>query len=232
MGDFANAAKNAQLALDNGQSTGLDYAPMSGPSGIPQLITRPGAIYARLQKTTFTQYMPTLDFLKSFDTKDLRLAFYYTNTKDYSFQKRGEVVHLGIGTSYSGAYPNAGTSVEEMRLILAEAAARDNDLTEALNQLDLVRKTRFKPADYQPYSSTVQEEVLQKVLTERTFELAYVGMRWFDMRRLDREGRMPAVSRYDGQGNLLATLDPHSDKYTLQIPIQVMYFNPDWPQNP
>jgi len=232
MGDYPNAAKNAQLALDNGQSTGQDFSTMPGVTSIAPIATRPGAIYARLLKTTFTQYTPTLDFLKTFDTKDLRLAFYYTNTKDYSFQKRGEVVHLGIGTSYSGAYPNCGTTVEEMRLILAEAAARANDLSTALSQLDLVRKTRFKPADYQPYTSTVQEDVLQKVLQERSFELAYDGMRWFDMRRLDREDRMASVTRLDGQGNVLATLDPHSDRYTLQIPLQVMYFNTGWPQNP
>ena len=232
MGDYANAAKNAQLALDNGQSTGQDFSTMPGPSSIAPLATRPGAIYARLLKTTFTQYTPTLDFLKTFDTKDQRLAFYYVNLKDYSFQKRGDVVHLGIGTSYSGAYPNCGTTVEEMRLILAEAAARANDLSTALGQLDLVRKTRFKPADYQPYTSSVQEDVLQKVLQERSFELAYDGMRWFDMRRLDREDRMAAVTRLDGQGNVLATLDPHSDRYTLQIPLQVMYFNAGWPQNP
>lgn len=231
-GDFDNAGKNAQLALDNGQTTGLDYSTMSSPASIPALITRPGAIYARLLKTTFTQYQPTLAFLKTFDTKDLRLAFYYTNLGNYSFQKRGDVVHLGIGVTYSGAYPNCGTSVEEMRLIIAEAAARANDLPKALTQLDLVRKTRFKPADYQVYSSTVQADVLQKILTERTFELAYVGMRWFDMKRLDAESRMPGVTRYDGQGNIIATLAPHSDKYTLQIPLQIMYFNPGWPQNP
>lgn len=232
MGNFTKAAENAQLALDNGQNTILDFGTMTGPAGIPPAIIRPGAIYARLMKQTYTQLTPTLSFLKSFNTKDLRLAFYYTNLKDYSFQKRGEVVHLGIGVSYSGAYPNCGTSVEEMRLILAEVAARRNELSTALNELHLVRKSRFKTVDYQRYESTVQEEVLNKIFTERTFEFAVNGMRWFDMRRLDTEGRMPTVNRYDGQGNLVATLAPHSNKYTLQIPIQIMAFNPSWPQNP
>ncbi|WP_256004846.1 RagB/SusD family nutrient uptake outer membrane protein [Pedobacter deserti] len=232
MGNFAKAAESAQLALDNGQKTVLDFGALSGVSAMPPIIIRPGAIYARVHKTTFTQFTPTLAHLKRFDRKDLRLAFYYTSLGDYSFEKRGTVVHLGWGVSYSGAYPNCGTSVEEMRLILAEAAARANDLPKAISELDLVRKARFKPADYQKYESSVQEEVLQKVLTERNLEFTFNSMRWFDMRRLDTEGRMPAVNRYDGQNNLLATLPPHSKKYTLQIPIQVMSFNPNWPQNP
>jgi hypothetical protein len=232
MSDYTNAAKNAQLALDNGQSTGLDYSTLPSASGITNLYNRPGAIYARLLKNTYTSYYPTLSYLKSFNTKDLRLAYYYLYTNDYSFTKRGEAYHFGMGVNYSNAYPNCGTTVEEMRLILAECAARANDLPKAINELHLLRKTRFKAADYQKFDSNDQEEVLKKILLERSFELAFNGMRWFDMRRFDAEGRMPAVVRYDGQNNAIATLAPHSKKYTLQIPIQVMYFNQDWPQNP
>jgi hypothetical protein len=119
-----------------------------------------------------------------------------------------------------------------MRLILAEAAARANDLPTAINELHLVRKCRFAPADYVKYESDDQDEVFKKVLTERTFELAYSAHRWFDMRRLDAEGLMPEVKRYDGQGNVIATLSPNSNKYTLQIPMQVLYYNTNWPQNP
>lgn len=232
MGDFVNAARNAQLALDSGQTDVLDYAAMPSAAGISNLITRPGTIYARLQKTTYTQYTPTLAFLKSINTKDLRLAYYYLYTNDYSFNKRGEAIHFGMGVAYSNAFPNCGTSAEEMRLILAECAARNGDLPKAINELHLLRKARFKAADYQKFESTDKETVLRRILQERTFEFVFNGMRWFDMRRLDAEGRMPEVARYDGQNNIIARLPPHSKKYLLQIPIQVMYFNPDWPQNP
>lgn len=232
MGDYVNAAKNAQLALDKAQTDVLDYSTMTSASGIKDLITRPGTLYARLLKSTYTSYTPTLDFLKSIDVKDLRLAYYYLYTGDYSFNKRGEAMHFSMGVNYSNAYPNCGTSAEEMRLILAECAARAEDLPEAINQLHLLRKARFKAADYQKFESTDKEQVLQRILKERTFEFVFNGTRWFDMRRLDAEGRMPVVNRYDGQGNVIATLPPKSNKYVLQIPLQVMYFNPGWPQNP
>ena len=235
MGNYTKAAQNAQLALDNGQNEILDYSTMISPSSIGNLMVRPDAIYARLSTNNFYLPYPTLDFLKTYDTKDLRLNFYFGNLGDYSFTTRGTTRYNAAGVpSTNTAYPNWGTSVAEMRLIMAEAAARANDLPTAINQLDLLRKKRFKSADYVKYNpaNPVKEEVLQKVLKERTFEFVFTSMRWFDMRRLNAEGRMSTVNRYDGQNNVIATLPAGSNKYTLQIPIQVLRFNQDWPQNP
>jgi hypothetical protein len=119
-----------------------------------------------------------------------------------------------------------------MKLIIAESAARGHDLTTALQQLDDIRKDRFDAGNYIPYQSTNQDSVLQKVLEERNHELPFSGLRWFDMRRLDKEGRMGTVHRYDAQGNIIATLAPHSNSYTLQIPVQVLKYNPGMKQNP
>ena len=138
----------------------------------------------------------------------------------------------GLSMTGTFVYPNVGTSVAEMRLILAEAAARSNDLTAACNQLHDVRKCRFAPADYVRFDSTDQESVLTTVLKERIFEFPFHGMRWFDMRRLAAEGRMETVTRLDRNGVVAATLEPNSPRYTLQIPMQVMIFNPNWKQNP
>ena len=127
---------------------------------------------------------------------------------------------------------NTGTSVQEMKLIAAEGAARSNDLTTALQYLDDVRKNRFATASYVPYQSTSQPDVLAEILSERYHELCFNGLRWFDMRRLDKENRMETVTRLNAQGGVVATLPPHSTKYTLQIPYQVMSFNPGMQQNP
>jgi tetratricopeptide (TPR) repeat protein len=241
MGDYLNAAQNAQLALENGPNEVLDYSTLSGVADIPSLLKRTDAIYARLSTSFSTHETPTLSFLQSFDKTDLRLNFFYSTSGyppglgDYSFTTRGEIRYQPGGASGNGmAYPNWGTSVAEMRLILAETAARANELSTACDQLDLVRKFRIPAANYVKFQATghTQEEVLQKVFQERSFEFPYCGMRWFDMRRLDAEGRMTTVNRYDGANNLINALPPGSNKYTLQIPIQVLYYNPDWPQNP
>ncbi|MCK9627612.1 MAG: RagB/SusD family nutrient uptake outer membrane protein [Bacteroidales bacterium] len=233
MGNFSKAAENAQLALNNGPDKILDYTTITDAKGIPHLMKRSDAIYARLGGISYLgKDLPTVEFLKTFNKKDLRLTFFYNNLGDYSFPTRGKVnfVHAGVPSGY--AYPNWGLSVAEMHLIIAEAEARANHLPEAINHLDIIRKCRFKAADYTKFVSDNQEEVLQKVLSERTYELSFCGLRWFDMRRLNAEGRMPEIRRYDGLGNVVASLTPGSNKYILQIPIQVLYFNPDWEQNP
>lgn len=233
MGDYTKASENAQLALSKGESNVQDYSAMTSAAAIGNLVKRPGVIYARLSTLQYYLPNPTLEFLSTFDKKDLRLKFYYLNLGDYSFAKRGVVQFISYDSGYSSSFPNWGTSVAEMRLIMAEAAARANNLSEAINQLDLVRSKRFKAADYVKYNPAVpvQEEVLQKVLIERNLEFAFTATRWVDMKRLDAQGRMPVVNRYDGAMNIISTLSPKSDKYTLQIPIQVQTFNPNWLKN-
>ena len=231
MGDFPKAAQNAQLALDKGPDEIVDYSEMANPKPIAFMAYRSDVIFGQMAVSSANREIPTLDFLHSFDTKDKRLLFFYAPLGDFSFPTRG-AVRFQPNPSSAAVQPNYGTSVAEMRLIMAEAAARANDLPTAINELHLVRKCRFAPADYVKYESDDQEEILKRVLTERTFELAYSGHRWIDMRRLDAEGLMPETKRYDGQGNVIATLPPNSNKYTLQIPMQVIYYNSNWPQNP
>ncbi|SEM03928.1 SusD family protein [bacterium A37T11] len=230
MHEYENAGKNAQLALDKGPNQIQDYSTMVNRNSIAFLAYRSDAIFAQSCLAPATRETPSMPFLLTFDKADKRLNFFYTNLGDYSFLVRGKVQYQPNNTG-AASNPNWGTTVAEMRLIIAEAAVRANDLTTALSQLDSVRKCRFNATDYNKYESGAQEEVLQKILMERSFEFPYCGMRWFDMKRLDAEGRMPEVTRYDGQGNIVGSLPPHSNKYTLQIPLQVLYYN-NWPQNP
>ena len=232
MGNYDKAAEFAQLSLTYGQNVITDYSTLQDYSQLPDLIRAPGAIYARLSSTYQIQEIPTLSFLRSFDTKDLRLKLFYDTQGDFTFTERGKAIYSPYGSVVYNAYPNWGTSASEMCLIIAEAAARSNNLPLAIQQLDALRKNRFLPADYVKFVSSNREEIIQKVLAERRFEFPFNGLRWFDMRRLDAEGRMNEVKRYDPSGALMSTLIPSSNRYTLQIPVQALYFNPKWIQNP
>lgn len=225
--NYSKARENAELALEKGQHTGmLDYNKITTAAPVPELAIRPDAIYARVGKASF---YPTPEFMQGYDIHDARIRLYYLPGSISS--QRGVTRYVFGGLSF-GSNDNTGTSVQEMKLIIAEAAARSNDLAEALKQLDEVRINRIAAAYYQPYQSGNQEFILQKVLEERRFEFPGNGLRWLDMRRLDAEGRMPAVNRYDAQNNIIATLAPHSPRYTLQIPELVLFYNPGMKQNP
>jgi hypothetical protein len=225
--DYTNARKNAELALANSKAVMIDFNGTLPATSLTSI--QPDVIYGRF---TVGYLPPTLDFMRSFSANDLRVKKLYYSTDGYKFITRQATLFLPLYTTPVLQYVNTGTSVQEMKLIIAESAARSNDLSVALQQLDEVRKTRFAASSYVSYQSTIQEDVLQEVLKERSHELPFCGLRWFDMRRLDKENRMGTVNRYDAQGNIVATLLPHSNRYTLQIPFQVLSFNPGMQQNP
>ncbi|MGF7079300.1 RagB/SusD family nutrient uptake outer membrane protein [Mucilaginibacter sp. UYCu711] len=225
--NYTDARKNAELALANSKAVMIDFNGTLPASNLTSIM--PDVIYGRYVIGNST---PTLDFMRSFDANDLRVKKLYTSIEGYKFITRGATSFVPTNITAVLANVNTGTSVQEMKLIIAECAARANDLTVALQQLDEVRKNRYATASYVRYQSTVRENVLLEVLRERSHELPYNGLRWFDMRRLDQENRMGTVNRYDAQGNIIATLPPHSNRYTLQIPVQVLSFNPGMQQNP
>lgn len=226
-GNYTDAQKNASLALTNSKALMIN---LNGPLPASNVLSiQSDVIYGRL---VIGQMPATLDFMRSFANNDLRVRILYSSTDSYSFSTRGATVFFPAAITPVFTYTNTGTSVQEMKLIIAECAARNNDLPVALQQLDDVRKNRFASASYERFQSNVPEDVLQEVLKERSHELPFCGLRWLDMRRLDKENRMGTVTRYDALGNIIATLPPHSSHYTLQIPVQVLRFNPGMPQNP
>lgn len=226
-GNYTDAEKNAALALEQSNAVMIDF---NGAIPAANLISvHPDVIYGRM---VIGQMPATLDFMRSFASNDLRVRKLYYSTDGYTFNTRGATLFFPAAVNPIFQYTNTGTSVQEMKLIIAECAARRNELTVALQQLDEVRKNRFATASYVPFQSNDQETVLQEVLKERGHELPYSGLRWFDMRRLDMDNRMQAINRYDARGNIIATLEPHSNRYTLQIPVQVLSYNPGMQQNP
>lgn len=238
--NYSEAAKYAGMALQRpGGAVVTDYNKLSGKSVFPASIRINEMIYARGSDPECGSSLPFADstFIKTYSANDLRLnIFFYGNdytTDDFDYNNVLPSSTVRFAAFGSGYYDTeVGTTVAEMKLIIAENAARGNHLEDALQQLNEIRINRFSPAAYQPLNSANQDEVLEWVLRERRYEMPLNGLRWFDMRRLDKEGRMAVVNRYDQSGQLLASLQPHSVKYTLQLPLQVTIYNPDMPVNP
>ncbi|KIO78995.1 hypothetical protein TH53_00485 [Pedobacter lusitanus] len=217
MGNYEEAAKYAELAINGGTTELLDY----NVTGIPLSLISKQEIYVRFDNVSGVGADPGL--LESYDQNDFRLnLYYYLDTLNNARQGVPNLVP---------ERNNYGTSVAEMKLIIAEAAARANHISLALQQLNELRKFRISRAAYQPVQLAGQEEVLQSILQERRRELAFKGLRWFDMRRFDLEGRMKAITRLDDHNMEAGVLAVHSSKYTLKIPANVLSFNPDMSQN-
>jgi starch-binding outer membrane protein, SusD/RagB family len=89
---------------------------------------------------------------------------------------------------------------------------------------------RLLAGTFTGYSIADAAAALDTILVERRKELAFRGIRWSDLRRLNKEGRNITLTR--NLNGMSYTLTPNSNLYTLPIPPDVLSFNPGMQQNP
>jgi len=154
------------------------------------------------------------DLYNSYAANDIRKnAFFRSRSGTYSF--RG---------SYDGSSSLfAGISTNEIYLIKAESEARAGKRTDALETINKLLKNRYNNT-FTPFSSDDDETVLRFILDERRKELIYRGLRWSDLRRLNKDSRFakPITRNIDGT---IYILEPNSPKYVLPIPNSVILNN-------
>jgi hypothetical protein len=220
MADFVNAKKYNDLALTAPHAL-LNYNSYSASNAFPVYELSSEVLWERTAVSGSPTFMLYSTELKGyFDSNDLRYQFLTVTNNN------------GLGrASFPGQY-NFGITFPEMYLTRAELLAREGKFNEAMDVVNMLRKNRVKIAAYVDQTATTGEEALIKVLAERRREGAYSGLRWFDMKRLDQDGRMPEVKRLNPTTLVVeATLAPKSPNYTFEIPIRVKLFNPDMQLN-
>ncbi|ARN77997.1 hypothetical protein BST97_08275 [Nonlabens spongiae] len=108
----------------------------------------------------------------------------------------------------------------EMHLILAEAAADANNLSEVGNQLKEIRDARYTSQEPAPSFGT-SAEALREILNERYIELAFEGHRYIDLKRLGREANQ-GLDRNETDCSLYPSAEcdlPPSDFRLRALPI-------------
>ncbi|MGN6420986.1 MAG: RagB/SusD family nutrient uptake outer membrane protein [Pseudobacter sp.] len=215
MGDFANAAVYTSKALEATHAI-LDYNAYANADLLPVYDLNPEVLWQRAAVSGSPIFMIYSEDLKTyFNSSDIRYSFITVTNND------------GLGRSSLPGRYSFGIGFPEMYLTKAELLARDNQYNEAMAIVNMLRKKRIRTADYADQTAADGADALTKVLAERRRELAFSGLRWFDMKRLDREGKMPEVKRINKDNNQVeATLAPHSPNYTFEIPVRVQLFNP------
>jgi hypothetical protein len=125
--------------------------------------------------------------------------------------------HPIFKSSYGGSlFPFSGLATDEVYLIRAECKARAGDIQGALQDVNVLLVNRFKPGTFQPYSAASPQEALQLVMAERKKELVFRGLRFTDLRRLNKEGAGIELRRI--ANGRLYQLAPNDLRYTLPIP--------------
>jgi len=115
-------------------------------------------------------------------------------------------------------------------LIKAECLARKKD-PDALEILNALRKKRLATDKYADLPQVSEDKLLEVVLEERQRELAFNGVRFFDMKRLAKEGIYTrTLTRQFGE--TVYTLEPNSNRYMFPVAEKVRLLNNNIVQNP
>lgn len=188
---------------------------------------------------------PSQEFIALFDqARDLRFKYFLLMANGYKTTYNGTVYDDGKrlqyyrGTTTSGIsrfQMTAGFTYPELLLMRAEGYARTNKLTEAMADVNLLRRNRFVTGTADLPTPASQDEVIQIVLEERRRELPLGHIkRLLDLKRFCLEPGKPwgktKVMHTMGAETFEATID-HS-LFVLPISNNVLFFNPQWGLQP
>jgi len=219
MHDYNSASLYAEKALESDHEL-LDYNNYDRESLLPAEQS-PETIWMRLSEDYgvpgFMIYSD--DLLQYLNDDDLRLAHFRRDP-------------LPITRIYARGNAGFGPTYPEMYLTKAEALALAGNANDAIDIVNMIRKKRIKTDAYVDLHANNSEEALEIVMAERRREMAFLGQRWMDMKRLDAENRMPDVIRKNLEtSEVEATLKAGSSTYTFEIPVRVLLFNPEMTKN-
>lgn len=155
---------------------------------------------------------PSQSLIDSYGAGDQRKRVYYRMPAlgDYRVERGDE--KKGEGTAYRITF-----RLGEVLLNVAEAHARKGELEESKALLKQLAQKRYEAGELPNAEAaidalTTQSDLLKHILAERGRELAFEGLRWFDLRRF---GCPAIVHTLDGQEYRLEANDA---RYTLPIP--------------
>ncbi|MDR6513683.1 RagB/SusD family nutrient uptake outer membrane protein [Chryseobacterium camelliae] len=149
-----------------------------------------------------------------YEQNDLRKTLFFRNEQDGKVTFRGHFMNNLF----------TGTTTAEVLLILAECKARLGDTNGALQALNTLEIRRYKKTEFIPFTASNEHEALKIILKERRKELLTRGLRWQDLKRLNRDPEF-AQTLVRKIGNETYSLSPNDSKYVLPIPQFVVNFN-------
>lgn len=117
----------------------------------------------------------------------------------------------------SGYYNQGGLTTAEAYLIKAECQARNGNLSEAMQTLDKVRKTRLRPDKYTASTASTLAEAIEKIRRTKDNELIFSIVPFADARRFNAEGTYARTLTKEYEGKTY-TLSPTSHLWTMPFP--------------
>ena len=157
---------------------------------------------------------------QSYSDSDLRKTIFFKNNNGfYTFKGSYE----GVSAMFSGI------ATDEVILMKAECLARKGNTNGAMNELNSLLIKRWKSNYFVPLTAAGANDALAIILLERRKELIRRGLRWMEIKRLNKEGAGIIMKR-TVLGNAY-TITPNSPRYAFPIPDEVILLS-GMQQNP
>jgi tetratricopeptide (TPR) repeat protein len=151
----------------------------------------------------------------------------YSSYAANDLRKRAYFRANGSYQQFKGNYTSnantlfGGLATDEIYLIRAECRARAGDVVGALQDLNLLLKSRWRNIiAFPPVTAATGEEAIAKIKLERRKELLMRGIRWQDIKRMNKEGDNIVPTRfYKGTFYRLSVNSPF---YALPLPADII----------
>lgn len=230
MGNYSGASENAAKSLELYDFM-YDYNTLPKNSYYTTMLKFPEnylnkeLLLNKEPNNSYSLIYPSEALTNSYDTdNDFRYAGMYYLEWFPPLTNKLYMIEYTTGRVY-------GPSVSEMMLIQAECYARAGSVTEAVDKVNYIRKFRISKTAYAPVSATSKEEALELVKKERRIELAFKGLRWFDLKRYNAYDNANITLKRTISGKEY-TLAPNSNRWVLPIARKYILKNPEIEQNP
>lgn len=213
--DYEGALVEANKVLEN-HNTLLDYneVPVQNNYSFPTYgIGNPEVFYSTAAYTPviLSNNMIRVDeeLLSLYQEGDLRKELFFKKSTDGRTTFWGS--YFGNETFFTGF------AVDEILLVKAEILARTEDVDAALAILNRIREKRIHKDHYTELGMMDADRLLGEVLDERRRQLIFRGVRWEDLRRLNKDTKHAKTLRRKVNDQIYE-LSPNDKKYVWPLP--------------
>lgn len=237
MGDYTNALTNAQNALAINKTIFDLNTIANNPENTLLNSVNPEIIYWKNAGNAYANMIFSDEFLGIFQTGDLRRKLWMIDANILfptwaGVTYNGENNYNATTKKVKSMTRNVGPTVPEMMLVQAECLARTGKYNDAINVINALRTKRILAANYSPLTNIPDAQVLSTVLEERRRELFCRGIRWFDLRRLNKEAAFKKTIVHTWSNGTTNSLEPGSNRYLYPIPPVVLALSTEITPNP
>lgn len=223
---YAEEVLNARSDLLDYNRVDVDHRTPFPPNENPEMLYFATSASASTLLFSSRANVDTLLF-DSFSDSDLRKSAYFApkGGKLYSFKG----FYSGTEVSYF-----CGLATDELYLNKAECLVRLDRVDEGIEALNHLLSHRWETGKFVAYQLTDRNEALKVVLQERRKEMIRRGVRWSDLKRLNKEKDFAVTLvrelKYNGEVEH-TELPPGDPRYIYLIPQDVVELT-KIPQNP